>query len=761
MNSKPSTQGASSSLPGLVTFLDLRHSNLKQESAAILTFLAIIFLIRFESIVSISTHYLGGFNGDASLYIYIVREFARIFPGLSFETPAFYPYSYSLAWSDNFILPAYIGAVLVKLGMPLVVSYNLLLLGANFLNGLLTYRLSFRLTGSWIPSIFAGAAFAGSSYFTWNLGHPQLQFAFFIPLSISLLFSAIATRSGRYTFLCGLSICAAFLSAVYIAVFVSMALAMIILAVVVLRPERFNFKEISILSGSGLLGLSPLFYFAVPYLKAREYFGGRYLYEAFYFSADILSYFSAPPLHSFLGFSSGWASAESHLFPGLVLILGGIFAIKRIFEAKSLKLNGMCAVACFVGACLLSLCLKQINPSHFNWVHLIAALLSFATILLALRQLYLLGRIEQKLGLYIISNRGIVAIFSFVLVVFFIFSLGPLGNPERHQFALGFHRLLFEIFPGVSSIRAICRSGIVVLFCLSILSALALASLAERSSFKTFVFCPLIAIVLLENLVTIYPLETALSTPPVLNKLNEIPNHGAIIGLPFSADLSERGQVESWSKFATLQGNFMHWFLETDHPTVNGYSGQRSWIINNFPRLLYNFPDKNSVVALSSVAGLRYILYCSSCQPHFNQDDFLRALQALESDLALISEDRSGNFLLELIGSTKITSKTFLLAPGTREPEADLIFSLMSPYENPPRGVEVALKLSDSNQVFTDVALETNGSWNQFQIPLAGLDSGVAPIKLEFDIRAKDSATIPSVFLKGTRIAASTLHSHQ
>jgi len=51
----------------------------------------------------------------------------------------------------------------------------------------------------------------------------------------------------------------------------------------------------------------------------------------------------------------------------------------------------------------------------------------------------------------------------------FFIALGPLGNPEKHQWAFGVYRAWYALLPGFDSVRAIGRIGVLTAFALSVL----------------------------------------------------------------------------------------------------------------------------------------------------------------------------------------------------------------------------------------------------------------------------------------------------
>jgi len=74
-----------------------------------------------------------------------------------------YPVGYNL-WSFGHLALQAIGAVLVALGVPLVASYNLLLIGGLWTSAMAAHALGRELTGQHLPGLLAGTVFATSPY---------------------------------------------------------------------------------------------------------------------------------------------------------------------------------------------------------------------------------------------------------------------------------------------------------------------------------------------------------------------------------------------------------------------------------------------------------------------------------------------------------------------------------------------------------------------------------------------------------------------
>ena len=166
-------------------FLRLHNLEWWLEISAICAFVGLLIILRWDAVLNISTHYVGGSERDAGFYMWLAKSNLRDLVSYPwFNTAAFYPYTRTLAWSDNFILPSFLMGLLPLGASRPALAWNIVLLGAGFLNGYLTFRLCYKLSGDFGASFAGGALFMGLSWFSGNLGHPQLQFVFWLPAAL-------------------------------------------------------------------------------------------------------------------------------------------------------------------------------------------------------------------------------------------------------------------------------------------------------------------------------------------------------------------------------------------------------------------------------------------------------------------------------------------------------------------------------------------------------------------------------------------------
>src|SRR5690606_17744046 len=93
---------------------------------------------------------------------------------------------------------------------------------------------------------------------------------------------------------------------------------------------------------------------------------------------------------------------------------------------------------------------------------------------------------------------------------------------------------------------------------------------------------------------------------------------GAVVVLPLARQLRSDGTIESWSDFARLNVSYMNWAYPAGAQIINGYSGQRTQIMREFPRAMVNFPDPRSTATLGSIINIRYIVVHTSQFENFD-----------------------------------------------------------------------------------------------------------------------------------------------
>ena len=726
--------------PSQKEFIPKREVFLRSEIKVLAGLLALILLFRWKVFLNFNTSLLGGVERDAGLYSWLVRSNVSDLFSLSwFNTQAFYPYSLTLAWSDNFILPSLFVIPFLTFGLSLAASWNVLLITTTLLNGYCTYRLAFQLSGELLFSFVAGAGFMLCSYLTGNLGHPQLQFAFFIPLALIATFNFLRVRSFLSAFIAGFVTSLAFLTCVYYAIIIPVCIGSILLSVALTRPFFLIPRRCIRFILGYACGLLPVIPFVLPYLEVRDTFGARFLYEPYYFAADTLSYLSSFPLRLVYGTTSILSHAEAYLFPGLVLLFALVVSFYRISQIKKLRPYWVSFVFLLLLTCVSSIYALDNNP-----VGALCALASWGSLLSFMFLIKKLGALELKLKVKILTNRDIIAALLLIALIAFLISLGPLGNSTVGDFAFGIHRVFYEIIPGFDSLRAIARIGIVVILCCYLCIPFALRRVKKKTGHPHLLACIAFILICIENYHTTYPLEHLEPRTTVFSYLESTAKKNqAVMILPWTSEISPNGQVKSWGDFAEKNVRYMHWAKNIPGYLVNGYSGQRSYIMKEFPRKMSGFPDERSLNSLSSIPGLSYVVYSSNyASKDFSAEEMFDKVQDYQGQLSFIIGDDDGNFLFEFHPRLKLNDSFYLRVPSY--PKGVIHVDLLAVSTAGQKSSKVKFVLRDHfpEAPIAEANVPADTEWHTFSIPIPKTSDSVRPLRLYFSAESDSTVFI-------------------
>lgn len=708
-------------------YVENYRSNKKNEIIAILFFLALLFTLRLESILNLSSHYLGGRSHDAGLYIWLFDSNLRdLFSLPWFNTSGFYPYTKSLAWSDNFILPSLIALPFIKLGLSKVIAYNCTLLLAVFLNAYVTYRLAYLLTGNFIGSLLSGMSFLLFPFLTLHLGHPQLQFAFWIPLTLIFLFKFYNEPLYRYAILTGFCVFLSYLTTVYYTIFILITLKVLFLSLLIQKYKFYTAKTYLKLLAGFIIGFIPVIFFVLPYLDVKNTFGTRYIYESQAFSANFLSYLTAPSINNLYSSFSKFSHLEAQFFSGFLIIFFMVAAYFRSFGNK--KFRNLSAL--FILSLIATSALSSQKLLNYNISTAICLWICLATFV---AMLFRLGKLESKLKSKFITNRGLIASFLLVSLFFYFLSFGPLGSGYDNNYAL--YSLYYNYFPGASALRAISRAGIVNIFFLSLLIPFTFNFLSKLGFLPKAIIPLLFIITYVENYCGNYPLEEKLEKSAVIKHLeNKASKNGVVIALPFTSSLKENNTVKSWSNFANYNVNYLNNYFDTNMKIVNGYSGQRSRIMTAIPGKLKNFPDESSINALSEISNLRYVVYNSNYDLNYDATTFYKNIAKHSNSLTHVMSDKEGRHLFEYHHVTKINKNYTLQVPSY--PKSGLVSLQLSVRNTDLNSIPVAIYIKKhfDKLPYTIINIDNEKLWKTYKVVMPNTPDSVRPTFISFGI---------------------------
>ncbi len=712
-------------------FIEIHKSSFFTKVLACVVILLTLFLYREASFVNITNTSITGVDGDGGLYYWLASFLSEnIFKFPYFQTPMLYPYGHTLAWSDSFILPA-LFVKFLRIFFSFNASYNACYLLSWFLNGFCTFLLLYALTKSKLFSIFPAALFSINISLDRIIGHPQLQFIFFIPLGIYYFFKFLENKNQKYSFLLGLTIFLSFITAVYYSVFLCLVIFFLGLGIFILKPRYVDAIFIKNFLVGFFIGLLPIVFVIFPYLDVREAFGKRGLHETFYFSSNILSFF---PRWEFLkSFNVNFPDRETFAFVGfipLVSILLTIFIIQK--GSKTFKKYMIAFVTLFVITGIFSCYLKRGDVYKFY----LTALFLWATYLLLIFLMTRLRYFEYKANLDILSNRSLTLLVFFVFISIVFLSFGPLGYTDGYGKVvvkpLGLFQVFYNLFPGVNSIRAIGRLGQVSILMMYILFSLNFFLLSKKYKTAKYLFLVFVIINFSEqNVNNNHAVEISyLKNKNIIEeKIKTLPKESVILYLPMKKDTNNFSKNHDNIAFYNVR--YMISALSHEHFIINGYSGQTGENLTIYPQKMSNFPDARSINTLAFNYNLRYIVYDGSLIENFNAKDFEKKLLEVPTQLKLLQKVGK-QYLIEYIGSFENRKTYFLRVPKYKDKITIKIKTEDSPKDKQFRKIEIRNINSDS-YVDTITTLQ-DGEWLSYEIDLTNTvtENGVSPYRLAF-----------------------------
>jgi hypothetical protein len=245
-----------------------------------------------------------------------------------FNANIFYPASYTLAFSDSVLVPGFMAAPLLWLGVPQLVVYNLVFLSGFALSGVGMFVLVRSLTGQTGASLVAGFVFAFLPFRYMHYAHLELQIAQWMPLGLWALHRTLREGRLRHGLLTGLFFGLQVYSAMYYGIFFATFLIPLVGTLLLAGGQDLLRRSLRpLLAGTALAALliTPL---AIPYLAARSAVGERPVREIEFYSATPGDYLTAHSRNTLLGPSTPrFARQERELFQGIVVPLVALIGL--------------------------------------------------------------------------------------------------------------------------------------------------------------------------------------------------------------------------------------------------------------------------------------------------------------------------------------------------------------------------------------------------------------------------------------------------
>lgn len=530
-----------------------------------------------------------------------------------FQANIFYPYPYSLAFSEILLSTTALVLPVRWAGATPILIYNLAFLLAFFTTALGGYLFAFYLTGRRSAALVAAVAYAFSPYRLGHLSQVQLLAFGWLPLSLLILDRVLSGRGPLrrnvilFTLFFLLQALASFYSAVFAAVACALYAVGMVLAVALWRGSRVRVSRcvlgrVGVLMLAGAVVALLMLPVVWPYLEVQHKLdAGWTLADNETFSASLQAYAYAPP--------------ETHLWGPLTRGLAYIY--------------GPCCPpdTLFPGLTLLALSVIALWGGRGRRRWLLAGLLAAG----------------------------------------FLLSLGPTlqlraGQPTGFHLPYGW---FFAHVPGFNALRAPVRWAVLLTLGLSLLAAWGVARL-QRGSARAAVVAPVLVLVLVLVEFVAIPLRLvpAPAARPVADWLAQQPP-SRIVELPLASELPTEpvppdDPRRAWEVSRLLEhqlASTRHW-----HTTPDGYSGYIPASHGDFASEMRGFPSARSLALLQGL-GIEYVVLHNADLPPTRRDAIARRLSRF-TPLSVAAEIDGATVLRVAPGSPEPALDWSLVAPS-------------------------------------------------------------------------------------------------
>lgn len=481
-----------------------------------------------------------------------------------FQATAFYPYKYTMAFTENNYGVSLLFFPLFAVGFRPLTVLSVATLFAFAFSGYGMFRLTRTLTNSVGAAWIAGIVFAFLPYHFQRLPHLHLLFTGWIPLLLEALVLHARRRTWRSAIWLGVTFVMNALTSVtwFILTLVPLTLTAIFLIVwwQLLRDRDFWVRAVVVL---GLVALIIL-WFLFPYYRVHQLYG-------FARSPDQVIGLSAWPIHWLAaserlklwnGLGGSAARDELMLFPGFLpplLAVAGLLLVRpasRRFSILGTRIKSstyfrsLLVVLDFLAVLLLLICLLTIGYSAIHLklfgvellqsTHATRPFFFFVVtvcVRLALAPPQVVNRVLEK-GCAA-NLRSDPRTTGYVLALIWMV-VGVLGSFGMNLF---FHRMLYDAIPLFRSMRAPARWAMIAYVGIAILAGLGAAQIVAllarwRPQLKRgLVFVAVAILVLFEQRVVPLQFVRGEVDPDAMTlRLKATPMSGGIVELPAERD---------------------------------------------------------------------------------------------------------------------------------------------------------------------------------------------------------------------------------
>jgi hypothetical protein len=504
----------------------------------------------------------------------------------------FHPEPLTLAYSEHLIGQAIQIVPIYVLTGNIILSYNLLFLSTFVLSGLGTYLFVREVTGSARAGFVAGLIYAFAPYRVPQFAHLQVLSSQWMPFALYGLRRFFETQRMTPLIGAGAALVTQNLSNGYFMLFFSPIVAAYVIFEIATRRLWRDVRLWSQLATTAAAVVVLTLPFFLPYLELRRLgFPPRPLNEIVTYSADVFSYWTAPPESRMWGQAMrAFPKPEGDLFPtltALALAAIGLGAAGRSswhathaspIPIRRLKpMVTILLVVCAVYSLLLVLVLSGVRFESIGPLPISVRRIGRPSLVLAFAALALVG-VSPRARAFARSAIGTLAPFAIVIAALaFVLSLGPeIRSNGRLIGETGPYSLLYSYVPGFDGLRVPARYAMLVILFLATAAGFGVAEIERRIKREWAMAVVLGTLVVGESfaapiIVNGTAAEGGYAAPPArvytgdqvpqsYQFLKTLPSPGTVIvEFPFG----EWGYEVRYMFYSST-----HW-----HPLLNGYSG--------------------------------------------------------------------------------------------------------------------------------------------------------------------------------------------
>jgi hypothetical protein len=247
-------------------------------------------------------------------------------PSRVFQAPIFHPMPDALAFSENLLLPAAIGAPALLLGGP-VLAFNLLLLGGYVVSGMGAYLLVRRVSADRLAAFVGGAIFAAGAHRWMNMSHLHAQFTVFVPFALLALDRFAEKRTLGRALVVGALLALQGASSVYLG---AITLTFLAAAIFVGFLGGWRAREAMSIGIALLLAAIVLAPLVRPYMRMRAFQGEEFRLSTVAAHASTPESYLASASRLYEPLTQRHINPDrvhDYLFPGLVPLLMGLVGL--------------------------------------------------------------------------------------------------------------------------------------------------------------------------------------------------------------------------------------------------------------------------------------------------------------------------------------------------------------------------------------------------------------------------------------------------